>query len=142
MFRRTKGRTEGLNPWGVTSPLGNKVHPWGRLQSWGTNFAPRGDVKTGLCLIGVVNSVDRWLLFKPKIPILGKFWRALYSKMLTYFMAIWNVSWTFGILYEHLAHFFVHLVHFFRFWYHVQRKIWQPWWSSVEPRLPVERLLH
>jgi hypothetical protein len=29
MFTKTKGRTEGLHPWGITSPIGNKVHPWG-----------------------------------------------------------------------------------------------------------------
>jgi hypothetical protein len=32
--------------------------------------------------------IDRWFVFKPKIPILGKFWRALEWKMLLYFMVI------------------------------------------------------
>jgi hypothetical protein len=36
---------------------------------------------------------------------LGKFWRALDLKMLLYFMAIWNILQTFGILYDHLVHF-------------------------------------
>jgi hypothetical protein len=29
--------------------------------------------------------VARWFVFKPKIPILGKFWRALDREMLIYF---------------------------------------------------------
>jgi hypothetical protein len=29
LFRRTKGRTEGLHTKGITSPLRNKVHPCG-----------------------------------------------------------------------------------------------------------------
>jgi hypothetical protein len=32
--------------------------------------------------------VARWLLFKPKIPILGKFWRALELKMLIHFVSL------------------------------------------------------
>jgi hypothetical protein len=49
-------------------------------------------------------------------------------------MAIGNILPTFGIFYDHLAHFvliwyilckfgtfFVHLVHFFRFWHHLRR---------------------
>jgi hypothetical protein len=32
--------------------------------------------------------VARWFVFKPKIPNLGKFWRALEWKMLVYFMVI------------------------------------------------------
>jgi hypothetical protein len=43
--------------------------------------------------------------FQSKNPNLGKFWRALYSKMLIYFMAIWNILRTFGIFYDHLVHF-------------------------------------
>jgi hypothetical protein len=39
----------------------------------------------------IVRRVARWFIFKPKIPILGKFWRALDWKMLIYFMAIWNI---------------------------------------------------
>jgi hypothetical protein len=56
-----------------------------------------------------------------------------------YDMATWNILQTFGIFYDHLVHFvfiwyifpvWVHfsgLGTFFRFWYHVPRKIWQPW---------------
>jgi hypothetical protein len=43
--------------------------------------------------------------FQTKIPDLGKFWMALDWKMLIYFMAIWNILWRFGILYNHLVHF-------------------------------------
>jgi hypothetical protein len=43
--------------------------------------------------------------FQTKNPNLGRFWRALYWKMTIYFMAIWNISWTFGIFYDHLVHF-------------------------------------
>jgi hypothetical protein len=35
-------------------------------------------------------------------------------------MDIWDILLPFGT-------FCVHLVHFFRFWYHLPRKIWQPW---------------
>jgi hypothetical protein len=41
-----------------------------------------------------------WLpdgLFSNQNPNLGKFWRALDWKMLMYFMAIWNIFWTFWI---------------------------------------------
>jgi uncharacterized membrane protein len=43
--------------------------------------------------------------FQTKNPNLGKFWRALNSKMSIYFMAIWNILQTFGIFYDHLVHF-------------------------------------
>jgi hypothetical protein len=43
--------------------------------------------------------------FQTKNSDLGKFWRALGGKMLIYFMAIWNILWTFGIFYDHLVHF-------------------------------------
>jgi hypothetical protein len=39
---------------------------------------------------------------------------------LEHLMDICDILWLFGT-------FCVHLVHFFRFWYHVPRKIWQPW---------------
>jgi hypothetical protein len=52
------------------------------------------------------NRVARWFIFKPKIPIwvnyLGPY---LDWKMLKYFMAIWNILGTFGIVYEHFVHF-------------------------------------
>jgi hypothetical protein len=60
--------------------------------------------------------VARWFVFKQKIPILGKFWRALESKMLIYFIAIWNILRPFGIFYDHFGTFCVHIVHFFWFW--------------------------
>jgi hypothetical protein len=52
---------------------------------------------------------------------------------LIYFMAIWNVLRTFGILYDHLVHFCAHLVHFCAHLvhFHAPRKIWQPC-SKVE----------
>jgi hypothetical protein len=39
------------------------------------------------------------MVFKPKIPNLGKFWRAFEWEMLVYFMTIWNILWPFGIIY-------------------------------------------
>jgi hypothetical protein len=42
-------------------------------------------------------------------------------------MAIWNILLTFGIFYDDLIHFVFIWYIFFRFWYHVPRKIWQPW---------------
>jgi hypothetical protein len=49
--------------------------------------------------------VARWFIFKPRIPILGKFLRALDRKILIYFMAVWNTLRTFGISYDFLVHF-------------------------------------
>jgi hypothetical protein len=43
--------------------------------------------------------------FQNKNPNLCKIWRALNWKMLTYFMAVWNILRTFGILYDHFADF-------------------------------------
>jgi hypothetical protein len=65
--------------------------------------------------------------FQTKNLNLGKFWRTLEWKMLKYFMAIWNILWTLGIFYDHLVHFMLNCYIFSRFWYHVPRKIWQPW---------------
>jgi hypothetical protein len=48
--------------------------------------------------------VARWFVFKPKSN-LGKMFRASDSKMSTYFMAIWNILWIFGIFYDHSLHF-------------------------------------
>jgi hypothetical protein len=64
--------------------------------------------------------------FQTKNPNLGKFLRALDWKMLTYFMAIWNILRTFGISYDHLEHFLFIGYIFFRFWDFATRKIWQP----------------
>jgi hypothetical protein len=74
-----------------------------------------------------VNQGCQMVSFQTKYTNLGKFWRALGGKMLIYilgllgiFMDIWVILWPFGT-------FRVHLVHYFWFWYHVPRKIWQPW---------------
>jgi hypothetical protein len=47
--------------------------------------------------------VARWFVFKPKHPILGKFWEGLRTENvgifygnLHYFAAIWNISWPLG----------------------------------------------
>jgi hypothetical protein len=32
---------------GITSPLGDKIHPWGRSSPLGSKFAPRCEVKNG-----------------------------------------------------------------------------------------------
>jgi hypothetical protein len=64
--------------------------------------------------------------FQTKNPNLGSFWRSLDWKMLIHFMAIWCTLQTIGIFYDHLVH-FMFIWYFFRFWYHVPRKIWQPW---------------
>jgi signal transduction histidine kinase len=56
--------------------------------------------------------------FQTKNPNWGKFWRALYWKMLIYIIAIWNILRILGIFYDHLVH-FVFIWHiFFCFWYH------------------------
>jgi hypothetical protein len=55
-------------------------------------------------------------------------------------MPVWNILQTLGdilpltiwYIFCSFGTFCVHLVHFFRFWYHVPRKIWQPW--SVKTR--------
>jgi hypothetical protein len=65
--------------------------------------------------------------FQTKNINLGKFWRAIDWKMFMYFMAIWNILQTFWIFYDHLVHFMFIFGPFFRFWYHMPRKIWQPW---------------
>jgi hypothetical protein len=43
--------------------------------------------------------------FLTQNPNLGKFWRALYWKILIYCMPIWISLQTFGIFYDHLLHF-------------------------------------
>jgi hypothetical protein len=52
-----------------------------------------------------MSRVARWFLFKPKIPHLGKFWRALVWKMVIYFMALGNSLQTLGICHDHWVHF-------------------------------------
>jgi hypothetical protein len=48
----------------------------------------------GLCAI---KQGCQMVCFQTKNTNLGKFWRALYWKMLLYFMVIWNILWTYGI---------------------------------------------
>jgi hypothetical protein len=57
--------------------------------------------------------------FQTKNPNLGNFWRALDSKMLSYFTALWTILHTFGIFYDNLVHFCPVLVS-------CTKKIWQP----------------
>jgi hypothetical protein len=64
--------------------------------------------------------------FQTKNLNLGKFWRTLEWKMLVYFMAIWNIYRTLGILYDHLVHFMLIWYIFFRFWCHVPKKSGKP----------------
>jgi hypothetical protein len=47
-------------------------------------------------LKGTKSRVARWFVFKPKLPVLGKTWRALEWKMLLYFIYICNVIQPFG----------------------------------------------
>jgi hypothetical protein len=47
--------------------------------------------------------VARWHIFRPNIPILGKFWRVLQWKMLVYLIAIWSYLRPFGIFCGHLV---------------------------------------
>jgi hypothetical protein len=68
--------------------------------------------------------VARWLVFKPKNPNLGKFWRILHWKMLVYFMDTWSILRSFVIFYGHLVKLVVIWYIFSRF---VPRQIWQPW---------------
>jgi hypothetical protein len=51
--------------------------------------------------------VARWFVFKPKIPILGKFWRVLLWKILVYFVTIWSILMLLEIFYGHLVNFVV-----------------------------------
>jgi hypothetical protein len=70
--------------------------------------------------------------FQTKNPNLGKFWRSFDWKLLTNFMAICNILWTFGTF----------CVHFILCWYHAPRKIWQPWTTgALLPTLNKRKLL-
>jgi hypothetical protein len=46
--------------------------------------------------------------------------------MLMYFMAFWNIFWTFGKFYDHLVHFLLILVHFSGFGITYQEKSGNP----------------
>jgi hypothetical protein len=50
---------------------------------------------------------DGMHIFKPKTPNLGKFWRALQCKMLVYFMAIWSIRRSFGLVCGNFVYFMV-----------------------------------
>jgi hypothetical protein len=54
---------------------------------------------------------------------------------LEYLMAIWYNLWPFGIV-------CVHLVHFFQFWYHVPRKLWQPWLRDTKIISPLSHNIY
>jgi hypothetical protein len=57
LVRRTKEQTEGLRPLGITSPLGDKVQPWGPT-SLGGKFSPLGmKLKTSLWLLAVTEKL-------------------------------------------------------------------------------------
>jgi hypothetical protein len=49
-------------------------------------------------------------IFSYQNPKLGKFWRALEWKMLVYFMSIRNILWQFGIFHGNLVYFYGNLV--------------------------------
>jgi hypothetical protein len=38
-------RIENVNPQGINSPPGDKIHPWGTTSPLGSKFAPRGEIK-------------------------------------------------------------------------------------------------
>jgi hypothetical protein len=74
----------------------------------------------------VAGRVARWFIFKPKIPIWGKFSGPQIEKC-------WYISWPFGMFYGHMGycmtiwHSLCLFGTFFRFWYHAPRKIWHLW---------------
>jgi hypothetical protein len=49
----------------------------------------------------------RWYVFRPKITILGKFWKAWQWKMLVFFVANFSILLPNGSFYGHLVHFVV-----------------------------------
>jgi hypothetical protein len=51
-----------------------------------------------------LNRVARWYIFRPKIAIWVKVWRALQWKMLVYFMDIWSILRPFDIFCDHLIY--------------------------------------
>jgi hypothetical protein len=73
-------------------------------------------------------------ILKPKIPTLGKFWRALKGKGGYILRPFGIYVRPFGILYGHL-------VYFLPFWYIVSRKIWQPCTQVLERKAKIQRIL-
>jgi hypothetical protein len=75
-----------------------------------------GATFTGFVNICTATRVDRWHIFKPKIPIWvnfggssnGRCWNILWSSglfygYLVYFTAIWYILWPFGIFFPFLV---------------------------------------
>jgi hypothetical protein len=60
-------------------------------------------VATFQTLVAVMPSRVARVSFQTKTPNLGKFWRALEWEMLLYILAIWNILWSFGIIYGSLV---------------------------------------
>jgi hypothetical protein len=92
-------------------------------QKFNQDCAEEKEMVGVLCVLSVQGC--QMVCFQTKNPNLGKFRRSLDWKMFKYFMAIWVILWTLGIFYDRLLS-FVFIWYLFRFWYHVQRKIWQP----------------
>jgi hypothetical protein len=64
--------------------------------------------------------------FQTQNPNLGKFWKAFDTKMLIYFMDIWNILQTLGKFNDHLVHFVLIWYILSGFWYHAPRKYGNP----------------
>jgi hypothetical protein len=50
LFRRMEGQTENFHNQGITSLLGDKVHPWGATSPLEVKVPPRVKLKMGLCV--------------------------------------------------------------------------------------------
>jgi hypothetical protein len=59
-------------------------------------MGPAGEISDQSC---------QMVSFQTKNSNLGKFWRALYGKIVIYLMTIWNILRAFRIFYNHLVHF-------------------------------------
>jgi hypothetical protein len=64
-------------------------------------------------------------LIQTKNPYLCNFWSVVDWKMSVYFMAVWNILRTFGILFGHLLH-FVFIWYMFPVLVSCNKKTWQP----------------
>jgi hypothetical protein len=77
----------------------------------------------------VSSRVARWIIFRTKNPNLANLEGlrlenlGIFYGHLEYFTNICDILWPFGTS-------SVHLEHSFLFWYHVPRKIWQPWFQG------------
>jgi hypothetical protein len=67
LFRTMEGRFENFTPRGITSPLGGKI-PAGQLRPWGSNFAPRSEVKNGPLVVISRQRLWRNYEFENAIP--------------------------------------------------------------------------